>query len=306
MTVMKRTLTIIMICLLPSLAINAQDAESKQKVYVPQKGEFSLGVDLKPILKYVGNIFNGSSDNVLNNFGGEPALNNLNEIPEIKEKIEGISPDVSIMGKYMLTNNWALRANIGLMLKNDKLNYYVQDDKAVFLNPFETAKLIDTKTSNKSGLNVMFGAEYRKGTKRIQGVFGLSALFGFHNVKQTYSYANQLTTANQNPSTSLPESAAPVSGYRILSRKSTNNFCYGGVGSAGVEWFIIPKIALGAEVNLTAYYITEGEQYVHSEGYNTSTQQVDTRYDIDPQPGNSYFRLGTGNVGGSLYLSFYF
>ena len=66
---MKKILTITIMCLLPALVANAQDHESRQKVYVPQKGEFSLGVDLKPILKYVGNIFNGSSDNTLNNLG---------------------------------------------------------------------------------------------------------------------------------------------------------------------------------------------------------------------------------------------
>lgn len=303
---MRKFLTIIIACLLPLAAINAQESESNHKIYVPKKGDFSLGLDLKPVLKYVGNIFNGNTENTLEYIGGEPTLSNLDGKSGIEDKIKDISPEVSIMAKYMLTDNWALRANVGVMIRKDRDNYYVQDDKAVFLDPFCTTKLVDSKISFKNGLSMAVGGEYRRGNKRVQGVFGASALFGFHTINETYNYANALTEVNQNPTTALSETAAPVDGYRILNKKSTNNFFYGAIGSAGVEWFVAPKISLGAEVNLSIYHVIEGQQYTESEGYNTSTLKVDTRYDIDPKPGNSYFRFGTENLGGSIYMSFYF
>ena len=72
-----------------------------------------------------------------------------------------------------------------------------------------------------------------------------------------------------------------------------------------IECFVAPKISIGAEVNLSLYYVVGGQQYVESEMYNTSTQAVETSCDL-VSPGDSSFRFGTENLGGSLYMAFYF
>ena len=296
---MKRFFIIIAACLFTVGITNAQTVEGKPKSYLPEKGEWAIGIDLKPVLNYVGNIFNGNTYNTINYLGGEAVSNNLDGWNN------NIAPSASIMGKYMLNDKFAIRANVGLLLKSNSNNIYVQDDKNAVLDPLNETKLIDNQKMQKNGMSLMLGAEYRKGSKRVQGVFGFGALIGFQNTITDFNYANQITSINQTPSTNLDAPSAAIGGYRVTKVKGASDVFYGAPGSAGIEWFVAPKISLGAEVNLCIYGISSGQQYQESEGWNTSTQIVETRYDLS-SPGNTAFRFGTENIGGSLYMSFYF
>lgn len=290
---MKKLLSIIAVGLVSFMDISAQN---DGKNYLPEQGDVAFGVNVKPILKYVGNVFNGSTSNELGNLGGEPVSG--------KEFESEILPDVSVMSKYMISDSWGIRANVGLMFRTDMDRQYVQDDKNVMLNPFDETKLIDQKNTSKNGMSMMLGAEYRKGDNRIQGVWGVGALFGFFNEKASYYYANAITEVNQKPTTKFP-STPPTAGYRTLSERKENNFFYGITGSAGVEWFVAPKVSVGAEVNLSLYSVKGGQVYTESEGYNVATKLVEQRTDLT-SPGNNKFRLGTENLGGSFYMAFYF
>lgn len=296
---MKRFIAIITVALFTSSVTFAQNVEINQKSYLPKKGDWAFGVDLKPILEYVGSIFNDNADVTVDYLGGEPVSNSLDGWSK------SVTPKASIMGKYMLDDNWALRANVGLLFGSNSTRSYVQDDKSAVLEPLDKTKLIDSQKSRKNGMSIMFGTEYRKGTKRIQGVFGAGALIGFQSVATIYNYANKITSINQHPSTSLQAPPSVASGYRVTKQKGSSDVFYGITGSAGIEWFVAPKVALGAEVNLSMYGISGGQQYTESEGWNSVKQEVDTRYDLS-SPGNTVFRFGTDNIGGSLYMSFYF
>lgn len=296
---MKRFFVIITACLFTFGIASAQTVDGIQKKYLPEKGDWAIGLDLKPILDYVGNFFNGTTENYSDYIGGEAVSENLDGW------MDDITPSASIMGKYMLNEKWAIRANFGLLVRSYARNIYIQDDKNAVLDPLNEHKLIDTQKSKRSGMSLMLGAEYRKGTRRVQGVFGFGALVGFKSSTTTYNYANQITSINQTPSNAFNYIEAPIYNYRVTKQKNTADVFYGVTGSAGVEWFVAPKISLGAEVNLCVYGISGGQKYTESEGWNKSTQSVEKRYDIS-SPGDSEFILGTQNVGGSLYMSFYF
>lgn len=154
----------------------------------------------------------------------------------------------------------------------------------------------------------MLGGEYRKGTKRVQGVFGAGILFACMNDKVKYNYGNSLTDINQKPTGSVyPPNNSPVpNDYRLLTIYNTGaNFYTGLTGSAGVEWFLAPKISLGAEVNLSLYYLCGKKIYIESEGYNEALQRVEKRTDL-VSPGNRGFYMATESLGGSLNFNFYF
>ncbi len=291
---MKKFISLIVAGLMPFVAISAQNEGGKN--YLPEKGDMAFGINVKPVLKYVGNVFNSSVDNELDYLGGEPI--------STKEYRNDIIPDVSVMGKYMLTENWGLRANVGMMFGTDKKRSYVADDQNAELNPFDETKLIDVKKTKKNGMSLLLGAEYRKGNNRVQGVFGMGVLFGVLSEKTTYKYANAVTSLNQNP-TSAWYSDWAKSPYRPLEEKTDKGVFYGITGSAGIEWFVAPKVSLGAEVNLSLYGINKGQLYTISEGYNVASQKVEERTDLT-SPGDRNFRFGTENLGGSLYMAFYF
>lgn len=292
---MKKIISIITICLLPLMGANAQKKSDKQ--YLPQQGDWAIGVDVVPLLKCIGDGHGNES------FGGGTPFTKDNEN-------FNIVPDVSILAKYMLTDNVALRANLGFIFDSHRNRYYVQDDKALFENPLSEDKTIDACRTNSNGMSLNLGMEYRKGSRRVQGVFGAGILFAFQTQKYTYDWGNEMTMVNQQPSTA-PEfhyngtSSVYYNGYRLTEYKNDGIFYTGLTGSAGVEWFVAPKISLGAEVNITAYYMFGSQSYTKSEGYNSSLDKIEERTDI-VSPGDRGFHFGTESLGGALNMTFYF
>lgn len=296
---MKKLIVIILsACLFPAML---WAEEKQQKQYLPEEGDWALGIDVVPILKYIGNAFNGTDgSNGLDHVGGTPFTSG-------HFGNQGLMPTVSIMGKYMLTDEWAVRANVGLMISSANDKAYSPDDKALLTNPFSEAKVIDRARYDRNGMSMLLGAEYRKGARRIQGVFGAGLLFAFQNSKETYSWGNALTEINQSPTShSFANMPTLPTGYRALKQNGAgSDFYLGLTGSAGIEWFVAPKIALGAEVNLSLYYIFGTQTYVESEGYNATLGKVETRTDLYA-PGSNGIYFGTESLGGSLYMTFYF
>lgn len=289
---MKKLLIIISL-FLASASINAQEHVILKK-YVPSQGDMAVGFDMISAFKTLGHVFYKDADHYV---GGNP-------ITEGMERYERnyITPDFSVMYKYMITDNIALRANIGFTFKKDMEYMYIQDDAAIFADPFSNALLIDKKTTYRNGLSASLGAEYRLGKKRIQGVFGLSAIGGYQQLKTTYQYANQISSINPQPSAGWKDQ---VNGYRVLERKGDRDFFIGLSASIGAEYFVTQMLAFGAEVNICGYYYKGGQQYTYSEGYNSSTEVVETRYDLISS-GNKGYEIGTDCLGGSLYISLYF
>lgn len=287
-----------MACLLPLIGANAQGKKC-EKDYLPKQGDWAIGIDVVPVLKYIGNAFNGNTNNTIEHLGGTPFTKGNNYFES------DLMPDVSISGKYLLTDEFALRANLGLMIRSEYARKYSVDDKAMVNNPLGDEKVIDQAHNIRNGMSLSLGGEYRKGTKRVQGVFGAGVLFAYQKNKTNYTWGNEMTTVNQQPSIDN-DLGSYNNGYRTLEKFGNASTFYTGItGSAGVEWFVAPKISLGAEVNLTAYYVWESKQYTKSEGYNAALNKIEQRTDLT-SPGIRAFVLGTESLGGSLNMTFYF
>ena len=276
-------------------------ATKAAKVYVPEQGDFAIGFDVTPVLRYVGNFFNGNTNNTAmdNGLQGSPAMDGVFQ-----------GPVASIMAKYMLTDRMGLRANIGLLNRNTHDRLYVDNDVYSQLPHDEDvagdAQLIDHRTVKVSGGSINIGPEWRVGKRRVQGVFGVDAMVAFQNTKTSYAWGNALTDVNQSPTTSWQQEAW-VNNYRTLEHYNQGHNVYAGLlGHVGVEFFVAPKIALGAEVNVNAYWQFGSQEYRKSEGFNAATGLVETRTDLVSPAGLKEFYFGTENLGGALYMMFYF
>lgn len=285
------TITIAAAC----LGMAAQETATQS--YLPQKGDWAFGVDVVPLLKTIGGSYNSNE---------EPGVGGTVFSPDIESTY--VKPNVSVMGKYMLTDKWAVKVNLGVVFTNKNRKLYTTDDLSAAIATGEE-KVVDARRSTRSGGSLMAGMEYRLGSHRVQGVFGAGLLFGFTTDKVKYSYGNTMTDLNQHPTTAFPypDGAGVVpDGYRVISNSFDGpNFVVGAYGSAGVEWFVAPKISLGASVDLYLYGALASKGIVKSEGYSEAYQKVVERTDLYT-PGNTGFNFGTDNIGGSLYMTFYF
>lgn len=306
---MKRLMSIVLVAVfaLPMLAQDNVAAEPAPKKVVkdhtdwlPKQGDFSIGFSLDPLATFVGNMFNGNLSNGLGDLAGEPLLDDI-----------ASAPMVSFMGTYMQTDKLAWRFNIGIGYTHKRNNEYVLDDAALFIDPFSKVKVTDTQIYNRTYGSIALGVEYRVGKKfPIQGVFGAGINYALGQITYQYKYGNGITELNQTPTIKDPSLYTAVAGYMPKARPLTRQadgliHMVGAYASAGIEWFVAPKVALGANVNFGVYYEVNPARATTYEGWNTQTMQLEQFTDL-VAPASHGFHISTDNIGANLYIAFYF
>ena len=289
---MKKLMIISLVCVFGFMKIQAGETRR----FAPEQGQFSIGFDVTPIFNFAGNIFNNTVNNTLDPLSGTPLWDNSRAV---------LLPSASIMGKYMFTNNIAFTANIGLIGHNVITRMYVRDDRADLLNPLNEDRLIDVRRVRQNGFSMLLGAEYRIGEGRIQGIFGGGFMFASVRNRTAFEWANQMTEINQNPTTTA-FAGAFTGGHRTLETFTGNPTIWWGLAThAGVEYFIAPRVSLGATVNLYLLRERGAQTYTKTERFVEATNRVETWTTLN-SPGDRATRWGTENLGGSLFISFWF
>ena len=296
---------ILLACLCSAaVTVSAKDGKEKKDVseYLPEAGDFAISVSANPFINFIGNIFNNTADQTIGTFGGDPY--NAGGINQ---------PTVSIAGKYMLTDELGLRVNLGWIHDANTQNDYVPDDAELKNNPLSGKKLTDSFITRRSGGSFSAAIEYRVGKRRVQGVFSAGLMYAFSYDRTKYTYGNAITEINQNPSVAFPHSGMDpasvpdgFSSMRYLSKFNDSPSNYAGlILSAGIEWFVAPKVSIGGEVNISALYNWTKATYYTGEGFNTLSNAVETWTELE-SPSSHGFSFGTGNIGSNLSVTFYF
>lgn len=299
MNVNLKHIAVALVCAMVALPLSAQQ-EEKSSFTPPKAGDFSIGIDAMPFVNFMGNMFNGTENQTLGTIGGS-AISTGEEL---------ITPTVSLLGRYMLTDNIAVRVNVGLVAYNSYDAAYAIDDLGLALDGFSEAEVIDECNSVLSGGSFAAGLEYRMGKGRLQGVFSGSVLYMYSTQTTSYSYGNAITELNQNPSnagldTSYKPTVSYLTGMRTLKDGGGVTNTLGVVASAGIEWFFVDYMSLGAEVNFAVAYAMTSQTYGEYEGFNANTVMVES-YTNTVSPASSKLYLGTDNLGANLTLNFYF
>lgn len=298
---MRKSLILAAAALVLSATANAQD--KKDKVYGPQKGSWSVSVGLNPVSDYLGNLFNNSSDNKLDNLNGEPIAYDKKN-----------TPLTTISGKYMFTDKLGIKANIGMRFRSENTRSYVKDQAAAMEDPFTEKTVIDKQTIKSTGASFAIGVERRltSNKHRLQAYVDGGLVWAFETESTDYSYGNGITELNQAPLiSSLGGGYTHISDAMPQARKTSDNagktmyHNFGAWGALGIEYFLTPSISLGAEMNISAVYTFKGDHSTEYEGYNVHTQKVE-KYVKVAEPSSSAFEFGTKNLGANLSLSFYF
>lgn len=295
-------LSLLVLC---TSVLRAQEEETRPvREFTPKAGDFGFSISANPLTQYLGRLFNGATSNTLTQIGGQPYLSTD------AEPWNDVSPMVSISGKYMITDKWAARINVGWIYTSNRKNMYTTDDAALAADPFSQDKVVDSRLKRNSGGSFSVAGEYRVGSRRVQGVFGGGLLYAFNYQRTNFQYGNAITDINQNPSTAFPNavlSGVPGFDHQRMLNKFTKGAGHnaGLVAFVGIEWFVAPNISLGGEVNVAAVWNWTSGTYYKAEGYNTISGKVEEWTEL-LSPSSSGFTFGTGNVGANLSVNFYF
>ncbi|MDR0510512.1 MAG: hypothetical protein LBH06_05415 [Rikenellaceae bacterium] len=246
---------------------------------LPEAGDYGLSVDASPILKYMGNMFNTSTNNAPT-FG---------------------SGSYTIRGKYFLSEKIAIRASLVLNLASSTQKYTIGDDAAITAGD-ANARTFDSYTQSGTNIGLNFGYEFRRGYRRLQGFYGAEIGIAISSGKDAYKYGNSFSSTNTNPTTHN-FNGNYYGGTRTL--KSTNGVGFGGVvsGFVGVEYFFAPKMSFGGELSLGLSAETVGAGKTTTEKWDNSSVVETTLKSYNKAGGDISFAVAPQ---GGIFLNFYF
>ena len=235
----------------------AQDLTSKKgEKYLPEAGDWSIGADASPFLEYAGNFFGKTALNP------SPSLNFANG-------------GMMLQGKMFKDEKTAYR--VGLRIGFGSVTTHNALTNAI--DSVSLAKDISTSTMN---IGLSAGLEKRKGAGRLQGFYGAEAgiMFGGGGTV-TNTYAMALTDA-RNPGVTM-RTAETVTG---------STFTFGARAFAGVEYFILPKISIGAEFGWGLSFSSTGDGSVTVDEFTAPSTVKSNKVTA---AGPSVFGLDTDN-----------
>lgn len=249
---------------------------------MPQAGDIAVGLDLSPFMTYLGNAFNGATKN---SFGGN-FLGNKN----------------TLLLKYFLTKQSAVRASFTFETGNLDTSRYVQDDAAILANPLSNAQVIDRMDTLKRNFGLNLGYEMHRGRGKLKGIFGAEVGFLKKSSSYTYTYGNAITNLNQNPTTT--DFGNNIKGTnRVISSDNGGSFGIDADLFLGVEYFVKPNISLGSEVSWGVTHLSTKQGSDVEQYWNGAEVKEMTKL---TSAGSNSFISGMQNPKVLFYMMFHF
>ena len=231
---------------------------------LPEKGDIGFAVDASPFLNFAVNAVKINSGSTYS--GGL----------HMQHPIDAGGNTFCI--KYFTGDKTALRARFRIAYSGETTKYEVQDDVAILTNP-DADPLIDKVTTSYVNFDVGLGMEKRRGSSRLQGIYGAEGLLYYSrgdvgSPNYTAKYANEITTTNTNPSDAGVLPTPPTTGGRYLKIKQNPDIGIGGRAFVGAEYFFTPKIAVGGELGVSLFIAKEGKSVAKWEYWNGTTSAL--------------------------------
>ena len=281
-----------------SFAVAAQDAadtapvlkSKKGENYLPETGEWGLGIS--------GNAFFGILSG--NNSGVLPGFNFVSNPPT------NLADNFAVFGKYMVDEKTAYRVRFNVTTSSRK---DVRDVIAFEPNfdPAFPKFTTDSRKSTNTLVMIAAGLEKRRGSTRLQGIYGGEVVLGYGNSKSTYEYGNPIEQNLLYPTFNFDGNAGGT--FRVSERDPGGSFLIGARGFIGVEYFIIPKLSVGGEFGyMLSYQATSNGTETTQTWDGASSTVRTTKTDVN---NGGFTSLGIGldnldNLNGSINILFYF
>lgn len=297
-------------------SVLAQEETTSKKDWsknVPEEGSVAIGLEFNPVVAA-----KGGSASALAGVGGfiyrdqvDTTLNYPSQMFFLAQR-----PMVSIDLKYKISKSMAFKASVGFSGGYTAYREYVKDDLATFINPLSEKKVWDEMDLSFAGGSVTAGLEFSAGKSALQFVGGFGLVYAFGGGSATMKYGNTMTAVNPEPTcmdkiadhnsfgdlgVAYMDYARPVKQYSVGVIQGVGLYA-----QMGIEWFFIPRVSLGATVDITPIMVAfQPQTYVQYEGVNKVSGGVEM-YNQLVSPGSMYLLYGTENIGCTLSLNYYF
>ena len=226
---------------------------------LPQKGDVAIQFDARPAINYMGNLFSSTTSPVINSPFGSGVF----------------------VGKYFTSATEAYRVKFGFNLSKST------SDTSISYGANQ--EYIISRNTQVQNVILGFGKEWRRGYRRLQGVYGVEGLLQIGS-SNPYNSKNYNLTIKQAVDTGVES----IGVARDLGTTKLVGFGFGVRAFIGVEYFILPRISLGGEFGWGLGYQferTESKQEI----YTTEEKVITT-------PGNKISGFVINNdAGGTIF-----
>lgn len=295
---MKRVL-ILTFAFFAGITVSAQSNEQIQNKdgvdIMPVSGEYAVGIGATyaNVPLWIGNLFGYTASNTAVT-NASSYINNPN-----------FGTGVSIWGKYMVSDDNALRLSIANFGGDNTNRFEVFDDRAN--HPDST--VIDKVRNNSSTTYVSAGYEYRRGKTRLRGVYGGEVVLSWQNSHSHYTYGNDLGLANLTPTQSGAMPGWDAVHGRTTQVRNGASFGAGLRAFVGVEYFFAPKMSIGTEFGWGAYMVKNGrsvQDYERFDPFADAGNGAIVTHREENSLGGISFNTGIDNFNSQIYFNFYF
>src|ERR1051326_3287150 len=210
----------------------AQDLTSKKgEPYLPEAGDWGISFDAAPYVTYAGNLIHGTGTS-----NNSPGVGYVSNWPWI------------IRGKMFKDEKTAYVAMLRIGLGSTTLRNDVADQTNTSTTP---AFKEDSWKHSTHNIVLGGGMEWRRGKTRLQGYYGGMLWISLGGAKDTYDYGNDMNSTYMTPVSTDWSAPLPNAGVAMAARTTSvkfgSTFGFGVRGYIGAEYFILPKISVGAE-----------------------------------------------------------
>ncbi len=303
-----RPVSFLIVLLITATRLTAQSPVNKEgDTILPRKGNWGISLDATKLLK--------------------------------QTRFDFVSNTQAINVRYFKDDKTVYRigARIGF-------NSYVTREKeidraaaasTIIAYPAPRALKTNTWQRNAATYGVSFGIEKRRGSSRLQGIYGVEGALFISTLNDKFSYGNALNANPSGPITvsaddamtslifgsannidTMPAIQGVQGAARIAERKQTPAVSLGARAFLGVEYFFLPKMSIGGEFGwgLNLSYAGRSETTYESIGQSNiqgNTAPAVNRTTVDGGTSNSA-QLDTdqanmiGGASASLRISLYF
>ena len=215
----------------------------KGEAILPEANDWAISFDAAPVMTYLGQL--------VNNGGGNPSPG-----------ANWVNPGyMTITGKMFKDEKTAYRASIRLGMNSGHMSAMINDASITVppTYPNLPAMKEDKWSWSSRYIGLGGGIEMRRGKTRLQGFYGGEAMLWLSGMKNKFEYGNALSSTIGVAGNSTDFGATATStgsnittdsygnAARITEDKPGSTFGIGLRGFIGAEYFIFPKIAVGAE-----------------------------------------------------------
>lgn len=271
----------------------AQDLKSKKgEAYLPEAGDYAIGIDAAPFLTYIGNFIGG---------------NGLNTAPSWNF----LTTNQTITGKYFKEDDLAYRIGLRIGFGSTKGSATVgQDLAAAPVYPALPLTVVDSWKSGGTNIGLSGGLEWRRGKGRLQGFYGAELGIAFGTSKTTYEYGNAMTITGAGTIDFGSNITTDTygNGARINEDKGGSTVAFGLRGFIGAEYFVLPKLSIGGEFGWGLGIASVGASSTtleSTDGVSVGSQVIEgtkvSSFGIDSDINNTLF-----GAAGSLRIAFHF